>query len=97
MVSTLNCNSWTAKLPETFSTRGLGNIVVDRRPFSRDKTTFLLDTFIVASHELSVKVLDPLGGGRGEISRHYIEAISKNRRGIEVALDRLTVIGQKRL
>ncbi|KAF1992981.1 hypothetical protein P154DRAFT_591736, partial [Amniculicola lignicola CBS 123094] len=88
-------DSWTAKLPQTYLACGLTNIVVERVPFLPEVTTFLLDTFMVASHELSVKILDRLGEGRGDMSRSYIETIGKNRRNLEVALDRLTVIGQK--
>jgi hypothetical protein len=71
------------------------DVVVDRRPFSPHIATFLLDTFMVASHEISTNVLDALGGGRGEVSRGYIEAVRKQRRNIALALDRFTVIGRK--
>jgi hypothetical protein len=73
------------------------DIEVERVPFSKEVTTFLLDTFMVASREISVNMLDPLGGGRGDTARGYIEAVGRNRKHIEVALDRLTVIGRKRL
>jgi hypothetical protein len=82
-------------LPETFSECGMTDVVVDRRPFSPHIATFLLDTFMVASREISTNVLDPLGDGRGDVSRGYIEAVRKHRRNIALGLDRLTVIGRK--
>lgn len=71
------------------------NIVVDRHPFSKEIATYVMDTFMVAGQEISVNVLDPIGGERGEFARRLIEVIGKNRRNIGLGLDRLTVIGQK--
>lgn len=71
------------------------NIIVDRRPFSKEIATYVLDTFMVAGQEISVNVLDSIGGGRGDIARRLIEAVDRNRRNIGLSLDRLTVIGQK--
>ena len=88
-------HSWTAQLPQTFSDFGMKNIIVDRHPFSKEITTFLLDTFMVAGQEISVNVLDSIGGGRGDVARKLIEEVGRNRRSISLTLDRLTVIGQK--
>ena len=71
------------------------DIIVERRPFSPHIATFLLDTFMVASLEISTNMLDPLGGGRGDVSRGYIKAVGKQRRNIALGLDRFTVIGRK--
>ena len=70
-------------------------IVVDRHPFSREIATYLLDTFMVAGQEISANVLDAIGGGQGDVARGLIEAVGRNRRNIELGLDRLTVIGRK--
>ena len=71
------------------------NIVVDRHPFSTEIATYLMDTFMVAGQEISVNVLDSVGGGRGDFARGLIEAVGRNRRNIGLSLDRLTVVGQK--
>ncbi|KAF2260594.1 hypothetical protein CC78DRAFT_571122 [Lojkania enalia] len=68
-------HNWTANLPETFSECGVVDVVVERRSFSPEISTFLLDTFMVASWEISKNVLDPLGGERGNIARKYIETV----------------------
>ena len=73
------------------------DLVVDRHPFSKEIATYLLDTFMVAAQEISVNVLDPLGEGRGDFARGLIEVVGKNRRNIELGLDRLIVIGRKPL
>lgn len=88
-------HNWTAQLPQIFSNLGMTNIIVDRRPFSKEIATYVLDTFMVAGQEISVNVLDSIGGGRGDIARRLIEAVDRNRRNIGLSLDRLTVIGQK--
>ena len=71
------------------------DIVVDRHPFSKDIATYLIDTFMIAGQELSVNVLDGIGGGRGDVARGLIEIVGKNRRNIGLDLDRLTVVGRK--
>ena len=71
------------------------DLVVDRHPFSKEIATYLLDTFMVAGQEISVNVLDPIGGGRGDFARGLIEVVGKNRRNIGLGLDRLTVVGRK--
>lgn len=73
------------------------NIIMDRHPFPRDVATYLMDTFMVACQEISVNVLDCIGGGRGDVARGLIEEIGRNRRNTGISLDRLTVIGQKRV
>ncbi len=73
------------------------NIVEDRRPFSKEVATYLMDTFMVAGQEISVNVLDPIGGGQGDFARALIEVVGKNRRIIGLGLDRLTVVGRKPL
>ena len=82
-------------MPEIFPEYGLKNISVDRKPFDKSITAFLLDTFMVASHEISLNVLDPLGGGRGDIVRNFIAEIGRNRQNVGISLDRLFVVGQK--
>ena len=70
-------------------------IVVDRHPFSREIAAYLLDKFMLAGQEISVNVLDAIGGGQGDVARGLIESVGRNRRNIELGLDRLTVIGRK--
>ena len=50
---------------------------------------------MVAGQEISANVLDAIGGGQGDVARGLIEAVGRNRRNIELGLDRLTVIGRK--
>lgn len=71
------------------------NLVIERHPFSKEIATYLMDTFMVAGQEISVNVLDPIGGGRGELARQLIEKVGRNRRSIGLGLDRLTVVGRK--
>lgn len=71
------------------------NVAFDRWPFDANTASFLLDTFMVATQEISVNVLNPLGGGRGDTVRDYIDAISRNRRNIAISLDRVIAVAQK--
>lgn len=53
------------RLLETFKENGLENIVVDRHKFSQEIVTLLLDTWMMASHEISVNVLDQSAAAKG--------------------------------
>lgn len=62
----------------------MGDIVVDRRPFSRAISTFLMYTFLVGAQEISINVLDRIGEGRGDVARALMEAVGKNRRKLDL-------------
>ena len=87
--------SWITRLHETFKENGLENIVVDRHKFSQEIVTLLLDTWMMASHEISVNVLDQLGGGQGDMARGLIEEVGKNRQNTAFNLQRVITVGQK--
>ena len=52
---------------------------------------------MLAAQEISLNVLDHLGGGQGEVARSLIEKCRQNRRNLTVQLDRLVTIGRKPL
>ncbi|KAL9077080.1 MAG: hypothetical protein Q9157_003476 [Trypethelium eluteriae] len=87
--------SWIARLHETFKQQGLGSVVVDRHKFSKDIVTLLLDTWMMASQEISMNVLDQLGGEKGDVMRGFIEEVGQNRRNTSFNLDRVITIGRK--
>ncbi|KAL9122401.1 MAG: hypothetical protein Q9187_001038 [Circinaria calcarea] len=87
--------TWITRLPETFKENGFENVVVDRHKFSQEIVTLLLDTWMMASQEISVNVLDRLGGGQGDVARGLIEEVGKNRQNTAFNLQRVITIGQK--
>lgn len=88
-------SSWISRLCETFQENGLENVIVDRHKFSTEVVTLLLDTWMVASQEISVNILDGLGGGQGDVARRLIEEVGKNRQNTAFNLQRVVTIGQK--
>lgn len=88
---------WIAALAETFKEHGLQSVVVDRRKFAKEIVTLLLDTWMMATHEISVNVLDELGEGRGDVMRGFMEEVAKNRQNTSFNLERVITIGQKPL
>ena len=48
--------------------------------FAPEIATLLLDTWMMASLEISMNVLDKLGGGGGDVARELIEKVGWNRR-----------------
>lgn len=82
-------------MPQSFEDSGFQNVISERHPFPKDIATFLLDTFMLASQEISENVLDPMGEGQGQYARHLIHVVEKYRRNIGLSLDRLMVVGQK--
>lgn len=57
--------------------------------------TLLLDTWMMASQEISVNILDHLGGGQGDVARGLIEKVGKNRGNTAFNLQRVITVGQK--
>ena len=88
---------WIAHLQDTFKENGLEKVAVDRRKFAKEISTLLLDTWMMSTHEISVNVLDKLGGGRGDIMRGYIEEVGKNRQNTAFNLERVITVGRKPL
>lgn len=86
---------WIADLQDTFKEHGLDSVVVDRRRFAQEVVTLLLDTWMIASEEISVNVLDRLGGGRGDVMRALIEEAGKNRQNTSFNLERVITVGRK--
>lgn len=87
--------SWITRLPTTFTEQGLSSVTVDRRKFASEIATLLLDTWMMASQEISVNVLDKLGERRGDVARRLIEEVGKNRDNTAFNLQRVIVVGQK--
>ena len=87
--------SWITRLHTTFAENGLSNVTVDRHKFSTEIATLLLDTWIVASLEISTNVLDGLGGGQGDVARALVDEFGKNRGNTAFNLERVITIGQK--
>lgn len=87
--------SWPARLHEIYAAKGLTDIVVDRRPYPKDKLPYLLDTVLVACEEMCYSTLDRIGGGRGDHCRDLIQKVFHARSNTAFNLDRLTVIGRK--
>jgi hypothetical protein len=87
--------SWIRDLHKTFSENGLEAVEVDRRKFAKDVVTLLLDTWMMASQEISANILDKLGEGRGDTMRGFIEEVGKNRQNTSFNLDRVITIGRK--
>ena len=50
---------------------------------------------MVASLEISTKVLDGIGGGQGDVARALVDEVGKNRGNTAVNLERVITIGQK--
>lgn len=90
-------SSWPIRLPEYFKENGLLNIGTDNRSFPMELLPFQLDTALMASEEVTVKVLDPLRNGSGNRCRKLISEVSRNRQNIAYNVGRLTVIGQRPL
>lgn len=89
------CRRWITRLPTTFAENGLSSIVVDRRKFAPEIATLLLDTWMMASQEISANVLDKLGEGRGDVARALIEEVGRNRGNTAFNLQRVVTIGKK--
>ena len=88
-------HSWITRLPTTFAENGLSSIVVDSRNFAPEVTTLLLDTWMMASQEISTNVLDKLGGGRGDVARGLVEEVGRNRENTAFNVQRVVTIGRK--
>lgn len=52
---------------------------------------------MMASQEISENVLDKLGDGKGDVARGLIQEISKSRSNTSFNLDRVIVVGRKKL
>lgn len=87
--------SWMKALPNTFAAHNLSSIITDRRKFSQEIVTLLLDTWMMAAQEISINVLDHLGEGRGDVARGLIEDVGKNRGNTFFNLMRSIVVGQE--
>ena len=87
--------SWITGLPTTFAENGLSRVVVDRREFAPEVATLLLDTWMMASQEISANVLDKLGEGRGDVARGLIEEVGRNRGNTVFNLERVITVGRK--
>lgn len=72
-------------------------ITTDNRPFPLEFLPFQLDTALMASEEVSVKVLDPMHNGSGERCRELICDVSRHRQSLAYNVGRLTVVGQRPL
>lgn len=72
------------------------NIATDNKPFPLELLPFQLDTALMASEEVSFKVLDPMNNGSGERCRELISEVFKQRQSLAYNVGRLTVIGQRR-
>ncbi len=92
---TVHRHSWITRLPTTFAENGLSSIVVDSRNFAPEVTTLLLDTWMMASQEISTNVLDKLGGGRGDVARGLVEEVGRNRENTAFNVQRVVTIGRK--
>jgi hypothetical protein len=68
---------------------------VDRRKFAPEIATLLLDTWMMASQEISANVLDKLGEGRGDVARALVEEVGRNRGNTAFNLQRVVTIGKK--
>ncbi|RDL41293.1 S-adenosyl-L-methionine-dependent methyltransferase [Venustampulla echinocandica] len=90
-------SGWITRLHQTFAENGLSNVIVDRHKFSTEIATLLLDTWMVASQEISANILDGLGGGQGDVARALVEEVGKNRGNTAFNLERVITIGQKPL
>jgi len=73
----------------------MSNVIVDRQPFAKEMLPFVNDVFLLASEEISRSVLDPSGGGKGDIARKMISEVYKNRGSTAPGIDRLTIGGRK--
>ncbi len=73
----------------------MSNVIVDRQPFAKEMLPFVNDVFLLASEEISRSVLDPSGGGKGDIARKMISEVYKNRGSTAPGIDRLTIVGRK--
>lgn len=87
--------SWPTRLPRLFAEQDLINVAADMRMLSPELVSYQLDTALAACEEMSVNVLDALGGGEGDEMRRMIEHVQQNRKSIGYNVGRLTVIGQK--
>ncbi|KAF2649437.1 hypothetical protein K491DRAFT_721664 [Lophiostoma macrostomum CBS 122681] len=85
--------SWIARLHETFKQHGLEDVIVDRRRFDKAIAPLLLDTWMMATQEISFNVLDKLGGGRGDVMRGFVEEVGKHRQDTCFNLDRVVTLG----
>ncbi|KAL9133027.1 MAG: hypothetical protein Q9175_005797 [Cornicularia normoerica] len=88
-------DDWVARLHQIFADNGLKNILVDRRSFPDEIVTFLMDTFMVASEEISYNVLDKLGERRGDKARALIAEVGRNRGTTAFNLDRVVTVARK--
>ena len=68
---------------------------MERRKFAPEIATLLLDTWMMASQEISTNVLDKLGEGRGDVARGLIEEVGKNRDNTTFNLQRVVTVGRK--
>ncbi|KAK4200389.1 S-adenosyl-L-methionine-dependent methyltransferase [Triangularia verruculosa] len=88
-------DDWPIRLPEFFKENGLVNIETDNRPFPLELLPFQLDTALMASEEVSYKVLDRMDGNLASRCRELITASFCNRQRLAYNVGRLTVIGQR--
>ncbi|KAK0744967.1 S-adenosyl-L-methionine-dependent methyltransferase [Apiosordaria backusii] len=88
-------DDWPTRLPDFFKENGLVNIATDNRPFPLELLPFQLDTALMASEEVSYKVLDRMEGDLGSRCRELISQVFRDRQKLAYNVGRLTVIGQR--
>ena len=64
--------SWPLRLPQIFEANGLIEVEADHRPFPNELLLYQLDTALMACEEVSYNAIDPLGEGKGEMTRDLI-------------------------
>ncbi|TRX93371.1 hypothetical protein FHL15_005646 [Xylaria flabelliformis] len=88
-------DDWPSRLHLLFAENGLENVARDNRLFPPELLAFQLDTALMASEEVSYKVLDPMDNGSGDQCRALISEVFRNRQKLAYNVGRLTVVGQK--